>query len=171
MAMQSSVSYKFTQRLDAPARIAYQWCTDYQPNDLALMHEKGKRNIRWLTKDTVILREVVHHKGKKIRKVKLVKLNPSDFSWYNVQLSGPNKHSVFVYRLTSEGANHSRLSFTGLLVEYGPSKLSDHKLRLIARRERLLDASAWKHLAKALHEQTIIQRKEIKLPAKPSPKS
>ena len=153
--MQTSVTYHFTQRLDAPARIAYQWCTDYQPNDLSLMHEQGKRKIRWLTKDTVILHELVHQKGKKIKKIKLVKLSPSNLSWYNIQLSGPNKHSAFVYRLTPEGENRCRLSFTGLLVVYSLSKPSDRKLRLIARGERLYDASAWKHLAKALREQMI----------------
>ena len=158
MAMQISVTYRFTQRLDAPARIAFQWCTDYQPDDLSLMHEEGERKIRWLTKDTVILHELVHHKGTQTRKIKLVRLNPSSLSWYNVQLSGPNKHSVFVYQLTPEGANHCRLSFTGLLVVYSRSKLSERRLGLIARRERRYDASAWKHLAKALHEQMITER-------------
>ena len=152
--MRVSLSYKFSQRLDAPANVAYRWCTDYQPNDLSLMYEKGHRTIRWVTDDTVILREVVHQNGKLIKKIKLVKLDPENLSWYNIQLSGPNRHSAFIYRITPEGKDRSRLNFTGLLVVYSQARLNNRALRRIARSERRYDATAWKHLAKALHEET-----------------
>ncbi len=148
--MQASVTYKFSQHLDAPPRAAYRWCTDYQPDDLSLMHERGKRRIQWITDDTVILREVVHQNGKKIKKVKLVKLDHARLSWYNIQLSGPNKHSAFLYRISPEGRNQSRLNFTGLLVVYSKTRLSNRKLRQIARKEKRYDSNAWKHLAKAI---------------------
>jgi hypothetical protein len=148
--MQASVNYRFSQHLDAPPRDAYQWCIDYQPDDLSLMHEKGQRRIQWITEDTVILREVVHQNGRKIEKVKLVKLDRTRLSWYNIQLSGPNKHSAFLYRISPEGRNQSRLNFTGLLVVYSKTRLSKRKLRQIARKEKHYDSNAWKHLAKAM---------------------
>jgi hypothetical protein len=151
--MQDSVTYKFSQPLNAPARAAYRWCTDYEPSDLSLMHEKGLRKIQRITDDTVILREVVHQDGKKIKKIKLVKLDPANLSWYNIQLSGPNKHSAFIYRITPQGKNRSRLNFTGLLVVYNQARLTNHQLRKIARTERRYDSNAWKHLAKALYRQ------------------
>jgi hypothetical protein len=155
LVMQASVTYKFSQRLNAPAKVAYRWCTDYQPSDLSLMHEKGQRRIRWMTSDTVILREVVSYNGKRTKKVKLVKLDPTHLSWYNIQLSGPNKHSAFLYRIVPEGKNRSRLDFTGLLVVYSQTALTNRKLGEIARTERRYDSNAWKHLAKALYNQTI----------------
>jgi len=148
--MQASVRYGFSQRLNAPAREAYRWCTDYQPDDLSLMHERGERKIQWVTDDTVILREVVDQDGKRIRKVKLVKLDPANLSWYNIHLSGPSKHSAFTYRMTPEGKNRSKLTFTGLLVVYSKTQLNDRKLKQIARDERRYDSNAWKHLARAL---------------------
>jgi len=148
--MQASVTYKFSQRLDAPPKAAYKWCTDYQPDDLSLMREKGRRRIQWITDDTVILQEVVHQNGKKIKKIKLVKLDPDNLSWYNVQLSGPNKYSAFLYRISSEERNQSRLNFTGLLVVYTKTRLSNRKLEQIARKEKRYDSNAWKHLAKAI---------------------
>jgi hypothetical protein len=153
MAMQFSVTYEFTQLLEAPAKAAYHWCTDYQPDDLSLMKEKGQRKISWITDDTVILHEYVQQGGRISKKIKLVKLDPARFSWYNIQLSGPNKHSAFLYTIDPEGNNRSRLTFRGLLVIYSRVRLTEHKLRQIARDEKRYDATAWKHLAKALHEQ------------------
>jgi hypothetical protein len=118
------------------------------------MHEKGQRKIQWVTDDTVILREVVHQNGKTTKKVKLVKLDPAHLSWYNIQLSGPNKHSAFIYRIFPEGKNRARLNFTGLLLVYSKIRITNRKLRQIARIERRYDANAWKHLAKALSAET-----------------
>ena len=156
--MQVSLTYKFTQLLDAPPEAAYHWCTDYQPDDLSLMKEKGQRKIRWITDDTVILEEIVHQGRKKTKKIKLVKLDPEHLSWYNIQLSGPNKHSAFLYTITPAAKNRSRLTFRGLMVVYSKVRLTNHKLRLMAATERQYDANAWKHLAKALHEQLALSK-------------
>jgi len=148
--MLSSVAYRFTQRFNVPARQAYEWCTDYRPDDLALMKEKGQRRIQRITKDTIILTEVVWNKRKKIKKTKLVRLNPTELSWYNIQISGPNRHSMFLYKIASEGKARSRLTFTGLLVVYGKGRLSRQRLLRISNVERQYDAQAWKHLATAM---------------------
>ncbi len=71
-----SVSYRFTQRFPVPAQEAFDWATDYQPNDLALMGEEGKRTIQKITEDAIILKEDITHARGKTSKVKLVRLNP-----------------------------------------------------------------------------------------------
>ena len=151
----SSVGYRFIQRFSVPAREAFEWCTDYRPEDLALMGEKGKRRIKRLTKDTIILEEVVAQEDGRIRKVKLVRLNPRTLSWHNIQLQGPNKYSEFIYEIVAEGERKSRLDFTGLLVVYTRNPLTGDRLRQIADRERKYDSRAWKLLARAMAKELL----------------
>ena len=145
-----STSYRFTQRFAVPARKAFEWSTDYQLTDLALMGERGTRRIRRVAEDTVILEEEVTQGRRKTSKVKLVKLNPRTLSWHNVQLEGPNKHSEFIYEIAPEGRRKSKLSFTGLLIVYSKHPLSSQELRRIADTEKRSDSKAWRLLAKAM---------------------
>lgn len=142
-----SISYKFNQHLPVPAREAFDWCTDYLPNDLALMGEKGKRRINIVAADTVILEEQVVHGGKRISKIKLVKLNRPAFSWHNIHLQGPNKYSEFIYQIAPEGPHKSKLTFTGLLLVYSTKRINRQTLRQIANREKGYDSRIWKRLA------------------------
>ena len=96
-----STYYKFNQQFSVPAKEAFDWCTNYQPGDLALMGEEGNRRINKLTSDTVILEERVVQDDKRVTKVKLVKLNRSTYSWHNIQLKGPNRYSEFIYEIVS----------------------------------------------------------------------
>ncbi len=148
--MPASVTYQFTQPLSLPARQAYEWCTNYQPDDLALMKEKGQRKIQRITQDTIILTEEISSGRKKIRKTKLVKLDPAELSWYNVHIAGPNRHSTFLYKIRPDGKTRSRLTFTGLFVVYDKPPPTARKLRQIAYREKRYDANAWKQLARAM---------------------
>lgn len=145
-----SVSYQFIQSFSVPARQAFRWATDYQPSDLALMGENGKRIINRITDNTIILEEEIMQEKKKSQKIKLVRLNPRSLSWHNIQLRGPNKHSEFIYEISPEGRKRSRLTFTGLLVIYSKTPLNARKLRQIASREKRYDSNAWKKLAKAM---------------------
>ena len=146
----ASVTYKFSQRFRVSAHEAYEWCTDYQPDDLLLMNEKGRRDIQRITKDTIILRETIIKDGKRTKKVKLVKLNPTAHCWYNIQISGPNKLSAFLYQIVHEAKMRSKLSFTGLLVVYSKAKLTSRRIEHIAKTERRYDSNVWKLLAKAM---------------------
>ncbi len=146
----NSVRYRFTQRFTVPARSAYAWCTDYKTSDLSLMNEKGHRSIRKITNDTLILRETVNQNGTMITKTKLVRLNPNTLSWYNVHMSGPNKHSTFLYEISPESKNQSKLTFTGLLLVYNRVRLRRQKIRQIANKEKRSDSNAWKLLARAM---------------------
>ena len=155
----SSVSYKFNQQFSVPAQEAFDWCTDYQPSDIALMGEAGKRKINKVTGDTVILEEQVVQNGKTIKKLKLIKLNRRTLSWHNIQLQGPNKYSEFIYEIVSIGRRRSRLTFTGLLLVYAKKRINQQKLRQIANTERTYDSRAWKRLARAMAEELRKTRK------------
>ena len=72
-----SVRYSFTQPLSLPANEAFEWCTDYQPYDLAMMKEEGKRGIRRITNDTILLTESLLKKGKIMRKDKAGEIEPA----------------------------------------------------------------------------------------------
>ena len=149
-----SVKYAFNQPLPAPAEVAFDWCTDYQPYDLAIMKEKGKRNIRRITDDTILLTETTRKKNRLIRKTKLVRLNRSSLSWTNTHIAGPNRHSQFLYKIVPEGRTRCRLYFQGLLVQYSRKTLGRQQLRKIATEERRVDSMAWRNLAAALRRET-----------------
>ena len=115
-----------------------------------MMNEKGQRGIQRITNDTIILRETIIKNGKRTKKVKLVKLNPAALSWYNIQISGPNKSSAFLYQIVPEAKDRSKLNFTGLLVVYDKAKLTPHRMKQIANKEKRYDSNAWKLLGKAM---------------------
>jgi hypothetical protein len=156
-----SVSYTFSQHFQVPAQAAFHWATDYKSNDLALMGEKGKRTIRKLTNDTIILKESILRGKKKITKVKLVRIHPRKLSWHNIHVQGPNKYSEFLYEIIPQGRNESRLTFTGLLVLYSEQQINPRRLSQIATSEKRYDAQAWRLLAKAMAND---YRRKLKLP-------
>jgi len=149
-----SVRYSFTQPLSLPANEAFEWCTDYQPYDLAMMKEEGKRGIRRITNDTILLTESLLKKGKIMRKTKLVRLNRPELSWTNTHISGPNRHSQFLYKILPEGKSRSRLLFRGLYVCYSRKPIPRRQLQRIGRAERRGDSTAWRHLAAALRKES-----------------
>ena len=148
-----SVKYGFTQHFTIPARKAYNWCVDYKPYDLSLMHQGGSRRIRKLTDDAVLLSETTFANGKAVKKTKLVRLNQRRLSWSNTHVSGPFLHSQFLYQISPVGKNRSKLEFDGLLLVYSNVRLSREKIKRIAKEERLQDSTSWRHLAKAMAEE------------------
>ena len=148
-----SIKYGFTQHFTVPARKAYNWCIDYKPYDLSLMHLKGSRRIRKLTGDAVLLSETTFANGKAVKKSKLVRLNRRRMSWSSTHVSGPFLHSQFLYQISPVGKKRSKLEFDGLLLVYSNARLSREKIRQIAKEERLQDSTSWRHLAKAMGEE------------------
>jgi hypothetical protein len=117
------------------------------------MNMKGLRQIERISSDTIILREVVDLNGKEVRKIKLIKLHPAALSWHNVQISGPNKYSEFLYQIEPINRRTSKLNFTGVMVIYSKLNLSPRAIRKIASSERRSDSTAWKLLAKVMAQQ------------------
>ena len=147
--MALAIRYYFSQRFAVPAQKAFDWCTDFDPKDHVLMGDSdAKRQVSHITDDTIILKDVFLSSSGPLEKQKLVQLYPNRLSWTSTHLTGPNKYSQFLYKITSQGKGFSTLNFTGLHIEY------DEKVDTKQLAERLCreDADAWKLLPKAMEE-------------------
>jgi hypothetical protein len=145
--MPLSVRYHFSQRFNVSAQKAFNWCTDFDPKDHALMgDENAERQVINLTEGTIILRDKFHSAVGTFKKEKLIQIYPDQLSWVSTHLTGPNKYSQFLYRITPESKNTSILDFTGLHLEYEEKETA----KVLAQRLCRDDADAWKLLAKAM---------------------
>ncbi len=77
---------------------------------------------------------------------KLVQLYPDQFSWVATHLTGSNKYSQFLYKISPDEKGGSFLDFTALHLEYD----SKEGAKTLSTRLRKADSEAWKLLAKAL---------------------
>jgi hypothetical protein len=93
------------------------------------------------------------HQWGSVTKTKLVRINPVEFSWTNTHLNGPIKYSQFLYKITAEGKDRSRLDFVGLQLE--PRNLTRKEAAALARKVRKEDSGAWKYLAKAMEKELL----------------
>ena len=150
-----SIRYSFIQPFSVPAAMAYEWCTDFKPDDLARMGMKGTRKVERLNDDTIILTDRLQDKRE--RKQRLVRLNPDRLSWTSTHLTGPNRFSQFWYRIGPNGPGESRLEFTGLQVNYG-KRPSDAKIAEMAKELRADDSGMWVLLAKDMRKDLVGQR-------------
>jgi hypothetical protein len=148
--MPYSIRYCFSQRFSVPARKAYKWCTDYSPEDHALMgDEAAERQITRVTDTTIILTDIFHISSGPVEKQKLVQLYPDRLLWISTHLTGPNKYSQFIYEISAEGNDASRLDFTALHLEY-EEKLDSEDIKSLAGKLKEEDSAAWKLLARAM---------------------
>ena len=147
------IRYSFCQHFAVSAKEAYMWCTDFQPQDHALMGEdNAKREIIKLTNSTILLKERFHTQNVDIEKQKLVQLYPNRLSWVSTHLVGFNKYSQFIYEITAEGDGASRLDFTALHIEH-QNNLSDKDIKSLTDKLRKSDSNVWKRLAKAMENE------------------
>ncbi len=154
MVMPCAIRYCFSQRFPVSARKAYEWCTDYSPEDHVLMGDTTgvKRQITRVTDDTVVLTDTFHVGDGFVEKQKLVQLYPDRLRWVATHLTGPNKYSQFIYEISAEGNGASSLEFTGLHLEYKEG-LDSEAVKALAAKLRKEDAAAWKLLAKAMKKE------------------
>ena len=146
----TSVRYNFSQHFAIPAQDAFAWSVDYQPDDLVLMGEKGKRKIEWISEDAVIVTDTVRINKESMTKARLVRIYPERLSWTNTHLSGPNKHSQFLYEILPDDKGGSRLNFTGLQLNYGRKKATKAETVRLAREYAVADSETWVRLAAAM---------------------
>lgn len=152
--MPTVIRYHFSQKIAVPARKAYLWCTDYTPEDHALMGEDdAERQVTRITESTVILKEVFHTSNGDIEKQKLVQFYPDRLTWVSTHLTGPNKYSQFIYEISAEGKDASRLDFTALHLEYGKEKLREAEAKLLADKLCKYDSNIWKRLANSMEKE------------------
>jgi len=149
-----SLQYHFSQIFVISPLEAYMWCTNYDPNDLTLMHQKGKREITRLTENTIILTDTFYNEKKTIKKKKLIQLYPDRLSWTNTHLSGPNKYSQFLYEIKPENEGLSKLNYIGLQMEHKkPIKLGKKEIEAREIEQMNQDASVWKIIAKEMEKE------------------
>ena len=147
--MSASIRYRFTQKFPYPPKAAFDWCTDFAPQDHTLMGDpNAERKVIPMSKGVLILDEVFHTPNGDVLKQKLVTLYPDRLSWVSTHLTGPNKHSQFTYQITPIKGG-SQLEFTGLYIEYG-KKLTAVEVKLLSERFCKEDADAWGLLAAAM---------------------
>ena len=151
--MPTSINYSFTQRFRVPASRAFKWLTDYDPVDLDLMEEDGKREVEKLTEDTFVLTDTYDRDQDTVTKIKLVRLRPSDMTWTSTHIEGPVKYSQFLYKVTPEGKKNCRVDFVGLQLE--PNDVPKKDAAALARKYRTEDSAAWKKLARAMEKELL----------------
>ena len=148
------IRYHFSQIFAVSATKAYVWCTDYTPEDHVLMgQEKAKRKVIHLTDSTVVLKEIFPTTNGDIEKQKLVHLYPDRRSWVSTHLIGPNKYSQFIYELSAEDKNASRLNFTAHHVEHRKEIMTEMDIKLLEDKLCKSDSKVWKLLAKAMERE------------------
>jgi hypothetical protein len=144
-----SVPYGFVQRFRVAAPEAFAWCVDYDPGDLTLMGERGKRKIQRISKNTVLLTDSFP----KFMKKKLVHIYPEKRFWTAVHVAGPIKYSQFLYQIVEEGNNSSLLEFTGFQLNQDESLPTQREISSIANRLEREDSAAWRKLAMQMEKE------------------
>ena len=134
-----------------PAKKAYERCTSFDPSDHALMgDENAQRKITRITDNTIILTDIFHTQSGEVEKQKLVQLYPDQMFWTSTHLTGPNQHSQFLYQISAEGDEASRLEFKANHLEYPKENLDKARVKMLAEKLCKEDSDAWKLLAKAM---------------------
>jgi len=153
--MPQPVRYEFAQRFSQPARKAYEWCTNFTPEDQALMgEENATREVQKITKDTFILTDKFRNEDKTTVKQKLVCLYPDRLMWTSTHLAGPAKHSQFIYEITSKNKAASSLRFTALHIAHDIKEDTDEaEIKRLAEKLKLSDSDCWKDLANEMEKE------------------
>ena len=151
--MPTSINYEFSQTFNVPAKEAYLWCTDYSPDDPAIMGEKNAtRQVKKLTNTTILLTETFRIGKENIKKEKLIQLYPDRLMWVSTHLSGPNKYSQFMYEISAETPSACRLDFTAQHIEHKTGMSQTDILKLKDKLCRY-DSNVWKLLAKEMEKE------------------
>jgi hypothetical protein len=148
-----SIRYEYSQHFRVPAPEAFAWCTDYSADDHVLMGHKGKRKPTRVSEDTIILDDETYPAGSAVKKKKLVRTDPKRLTYYNIHLTGPNKHSLYFYQIVPDGEGESRLDFTGYEVSYPSKAPSKKRLAEMADAEAAAGPKDWANLAKAMERE------------------
>ena len=152
--MLQTISYHFSQSFPVSAQKAYQWSTDFTPQDHSLMGEvNAERQVIHLSDGVLVLKEIFHSSSGNIEKQKLVHIYPDQFSWVSTHLTGPNKYSQFIYEISAKGNNASRLNFTAHHIEHKKETMSKTDIVLFADKLCKYDSNVWKLLAKAMENE------------------
>ncbi|MCW4031693.1 MAG: hypothetical protein NWE80_04945 [Candidatus Bathyarchaeota archaeon] len=152
--MLQPIKYQFSQKFNLPARKAYEWCTNFTPQDPFLMREKATREVESITENTFILTDKFRVEGETTIKQKLVCLYPNRLMWTSTHLTGPAKHSQFIYEIKSTTRTTSRLKFTALHLAHDLKEGTvKNSVEQLAEELRKADAHVWKNLAREMEKE------------------
>lgn len=151
----ASINYKFTQEFAVPVEEAFAWAIDYDPGpaDWKRMGLKGRRSIKRLNEDAIILDDTRQTEKGSVKKKRLVRINHERRSYVNTHIGGPTTYSQFVYEFYSKPGGGSRLDFTGMLLLPVKKKMSPAEIARRAAVERAGDSKIWQNLARAMEEE------------------
>ena len=122
---------------------------------MTLMQEQNAtRDVRQISEDTILLNDTYTVGGERDTKQKLVCLYPDRLTWTSTHLTGPNKHSQFLYEITPETDRTCRLTFTALFLDYNIEKRGDEKENdLLAKKLEKMDSENWRLLAREMEKE------------------
>jgi hypothetical protein len=153
--MARAVHYGFSQSFNVSARKAFEWCTDYGPGDMALMREENAtREVQHVSDDVILLNDTYAIEGKTVVKQKLVCLYPNRLTWTSTHLTGPNRHSQFLYEIVTQNDGQCCLNFTGLYLNHSNKEGAEGKeVERLAKELKKMDSENWKLLAKKMEKE------------------
>lgn len=106
------VIYKHSRIFNAPIQFAYDWCTDFSPEDSKITGSKFPRIVLEKTKKRVVYAGLKPGKdGKPKLAVRVVTLHPKTYSWH-LDYFAEEDLEVGEYKLTPLGSNKTRFSVT-----------------------------------------------------------
>ena len=152
--MLQPIKYQFIQSFNLPAHKAYEWCTDFTPQDPVLMREKATRKVKSITKNTFILTDKFQVGGETTIKQKLVCLYPKRLMWTSTHLTGPAKYSQFIYEIKSITRSKSRLKFTAMHLAHDLREgIAKTSIEQLAKELRKADSEVWKNLSREMEKE------------------
>lgn len=147
------IHYRFSQHFDVAAKAAFDWCTDYQSTDHALIGLNGaKRAVTLVADGVLIIKDTFPAADGSVEKEKLVHLYPQQLRWTSTHIYGPNRHSQFTYQITAETDHTSKLDFTAQHVEH-TGNLSKKEQKALAKELCVGDAAIWRLFAAAMKKE------------------
>ncbi len=149
-----TIHYGFSQNIDVSARKAYEWCTDYGTEDMALMQEENTtREVHHISDDVILLNDTYTIEGNTTVKQKLVCLYPDRLAWTSTHLTGPNTHSQYIYELVPQNDRQCCLNFTGLYLNHSITEGTEEKeAGRLAKELKNMDSKNWKLLANEMEK-------------------
>jgi hypothetical protein len=148
--MPTTVRYQFRQAFSVSAEAAFAWSTNFGTDDNALMGDiTAERQVTQIADGAFLLKDTFYTVAGILEKQKLVQLYPAQLRWTSTHLSGPNKHSQFLYTITPKGRTSSVLEFIALHFEHDDKA----DVKELAKRLCKEDADAWVLLAAAMEKE------------------
>jgi hypothetical protein len=106
--LEGLVVYKHSRIFNVPVKFAYDWCTDYSPEDSKIVGSKFPRIVLEKTKNRAVYASFKPGRdGKPKLAVRVVTLHPRTYSWH-LDYFAEEDLEVGEYTLTRLGANRTR---------------------------------------------------------------